>query len=283
MGTLTKKLHILKTGGTEETCNIYTTAEEVGGSPYLALEVDGAKGYVKLGSTTDANATHLRVEKDGVIYAAWKEAVTYVNVTITQSANQTIHVYTPKKSGGTDHTSSFKIPKGTSYEAEVIPASGYTAGTLNVSTGGVINSDMTFSASGAVEKEKAFIVTAQYHSGSGLNGNIEYGFSYCGFGELIDPDNSEHNIGSITPQEIDGFKIIALYDMDYNEFNQADGDQNGFSEFSAAANRKCILHIKGKDYSLIRKNSNGDYILSENHDPIGIKDKEQVKVTYTLL
>lgn len=149
MGTLTKKLHILKTGGTEEICNIYTTAEEVGGSPYLALEVDGAKGYVKLGSTTDANATHLRVEKDGVIYAAWKEAVTYVNVTITQSANQTIHVYTPKKSGGTDHTSSFKIPKGTTYEAEVIPASGYTAGTLNVSTGGVINSDMTFSASGA--------------------------------------------------------------------------------------------------------------------------------------
>lgn len=149
MGTLTKKLHILKTGGTEETCNIYTTAEEVGGSPYLALEVDGAKGYVKLGSTTDANATHLRVEKDGVIYAAWKEAVTYVNVTITQSANQTIHVYTPQKSGGTDHTSSFTIPKGTSYEAEVIPADGYTAGTLNVNAGGVINSDMTFSASGA--------------------------------------------------------------------------------------------------------------------------------------
>lgn len=149
MGTLTKKLHILKTGGTEETCNIYTTAEEVGGSPYLALEVDGQKGYVKLGSTTDANATHLRVEKDGVIYAAWKEAVTYVNVTITQSDNQTIHVYTPQKSGGTDHTSSFTIPKGTTYEAEVIPASGYTAGTLNVNAGGRINSNMTFSASGA--------------------------------------------------------------------------------------------------------------------------------------
>lgn len=283
MGTLTKKLHILKTGGTEETCNIYTTAEEVGGSPYLALEVDGAKGYVKLGSTTDANATHLRVEKDGVIYAAWKEAVTYVNVTITQSANQTIHVYTPKKSGGTDHTSSFTIPKGTTYEAEVIPADGYTAGTLNVNAGGRINSDMTFSASGAIEKEKAFIVTAQYYSDSGLNGNIDYSFSYCGFGNITDPNNSVHNIGSITPQEIDGFKIIELYDMDYNEFNQGNGDQNGFSMFSATANRKCILHIKGKDYSLIREDPNGDYILSEGHDPIGIKDKEQVKVTYTLL
>lgn len=74
MGTLTKKLHILKTGGTEETCNIYTTPEEVGGSPYLALEVDGTKGYVKLGSTTGANATHLRVEKNGTTYAAWKQA-----------------------------------------------------------------------------------------------------------------------------------------------------------------------------------------------------------------
>lgn len=74
MGTFTKKLHILKTGGTEETCNIYTTPEEVGGSPYLALEVDGQKGYVKLGSTTDANATHLRVKKNGTTYAAWKQA-----------------------------------------------------------------------------------------------------------------------------------------------------------------------------------------------------------------
>lgn len=44
----------------------------------LAALVDGQKGYVKLGSTTDANATHLRVEKDGVIYAAWKQAAASV-------------------------------------------------------------------------------------------------------------------------------------------------------------------------------------------------------------
>lgn len=150
MGTLTKKLHILKTGGTEETCNIYTTPEEVGGSPYLALEVDGTKGYVKLGSTTDTNATHLRVEKNGTTYAAWKQAVRFVNVTITQSANQTIHVYTPQKSGGTDHTSSFTTPELTPYEVEIVPVDGYTAGTLNVSMWGVFYDNMTFSASGAV-------------------------------------------------------------------------------------------------------------------------------------
>lgn len=282
MGTLTKKLHILKTGGTEETCNIYTTAEEVGGSPYLALEVDGAKGYVKLGSTTDANATHLRVEKDGVIYAAWKEAVTYVNVTITQSANQTIHVYTPQKSGGTDHTSSFTIPKGTSYEAEVIPADGYTAGTLNVNAGG-INSNMTFSASGASEKEKAFIVTAELHENHGTSSATEYDYFSCGFGTALDPDNSNIKIGSITPQEIDGFKIIDLQDQGYDEINFVTGDQDGYRGFVARANHKCILHIKGKDYSLTVASTDGTFINTGNSADIGIKDKEQIKVTYTLL
>ena len=62
--------------------------------------------------------------------------VATATVTIIQSANQTIHVYTPQKSGGTDHTSSFTCPIGTKYEAEVIAASGYNAGTLNVSGGG---------------------------------------------------------------------------------------------------------------------------------------------------
>lgn len=275
MGTLTKKLHILKTGGTEETCDIYTTPGEVGGSPYLALEVDGTKGYVKLGSTTDANATHLRVEKNGVTYAAWKEAVTYVNVTITQSANQTIHVYTPKKNGGTDHTSSFTIPKGTAYEAEVIAADGYTAGTLNVSTGGVINSDMTFSASGAIEKEKAFIVTAGYYSSLAPDEDgMEEEVRSCGFGVAFDDEDIK--IGDITPQEIDGFKIIEVMDYDYIS------PTDYVSELLLTANRKCILHIKGKDYRLIYPS--GDlYDNTGSDDKIGIKDKEQIKVTYTLL
>ena len=218
-----------------------------------------------------------------MIYAAWKEAVTYVNVTITQSANQTIHVYTPQKSGGTDHTSSFKIPKGTTYEAEVIPADGYTAGTLNVNAGGRINSNMTFSASGASEKEKAFIVTAQYYSDSGINCNIDYSFSYCGFGNITDPDNSVHNIGSITPQKIDGFEIITLSDYDYAHMDTETGNQFGFTELFLVANRKCILHIKGKDYRLTDALGDGTYGIFKAPEAIGIKNKEKIKVTYTLL
>ena len=53
-------------------------------------------------------------------------------VTIIQSANQTIHVYTPQKSGGTDHTETFTCPIGTTYEAEVVADSGYLPGDLSV-------------------------------------------------------------------------------------------------------------------------------------------------------
>jgi hypothetical protein len=59
-----------------------------------------------------------------------------VNVTIVQSAHQTIHVYTPKKDGGIDHTESFVVDIGTPYEAEIIAEKGYTAGKLIVTGGG---------------------------------------------------------------------------------------------------------------------------------------------------
>lgn len=58
--------------------------------------------------------------------------VATATVTIVQSANQTIHVYTPQKSGGTDHTSTFTCPIGTTYEAEVVADSGYLPGDLSV-------------------------------------------------------------------------------------------------------------------------------------------------------
>lgn len=55
-------------------------------------------------------------------------------VTITQSANQTIHVYVPSKAATNkvDHTSTFKIKNGSTIEAEVVANSGYTAGTVSI-------------------------------------------------------------------------------------------------------------------------------------------------------
>lgn len=42
--------------------------------------------------------------------------------------NQTVHVYTPQKEGGEDHTSSFSTQIGTTGEIEVIADEGYTPG-----------------------------------------------------------------------------------------------------------------------------------------------------------
>lgn len=125
----------VKKAGVQYDAHAYTTLDECP-EPNLKLKYKGQQAYVKLETKGRGDVPCYVRTKAGSVFQVKKEAVTFVNVTITQSANQTIHVYTPKKSGGTDHTSSFKIPKGTTYEAEVIPASGYTAGTLNVSTGG---------------------------------------------------------------------------------------------------------------------------------------------------
>ena len=76
MSELTKKLHILKNGATEEeTVTLYSTEEECT-EPNLKLKIDGAMAYAKLGDVTDAEASALRVYRnsDGVTYAVLKTA-----------------------------------------------------------------------------------------------------------------------------------------------------------------------------------------------------------------
>lgn len=135
---------------------------------------------------------------------------------------------------------------------------------------------MTFSASGAIEKEKAFIVTAKYHVVYDTEDNIGVEFWSRGFGVAYVDDNIK--IGDITPQEIDGFKITEVVDYGYN---YDDGDS--FSGLSLEANRKCILHIKGKDYRLTHQSGPDLYDNAARDNAIGIEDNEQIKVTYTLL
>ena len=130
---------------------------------------------------------------------------------------------------------------------------------------------MTFSASGAIEKEKAFIVTAKYYVGYDSEGELWS----CGFGVTYADESIK--IGDITPQEIDGFKIIEVMDYGYT------GSDEIFSGLSLEANRKCILHIKGEDYSLTHQSGPDLYDNTASDNAIGIEDNEQIKVTYTLL
>ena len=76
--------------------------------------------------------TQADIETGTLTITAKAATVANATVTIVQSANQTIHVYTPQKEGGTDHTSTFTCPIGTTYEAEVVADSGYLPGDLSV-------------------------------------------------------------------------------------------------------------------------------------------------------
>ena len=82
--------------------------------------------------TSPYSITQADIETGTLTITAKAATVATATVTIIQSANQTIHVYTPQKSGGTDHTSTFTCPIGTTYEAEVVAASGYLPGDLSV-------------------------------------------------------------------------------------------------------------------------------------------------------
>ena len=149
---------------------------------------------------------------------------------------------------------------------------------------GTIGGGVTFSASKAVQKEKEFKITAALHENKDVTVHYEKSSWYCGFGDAEDSNGNDIKIGSIIPQEIDGFKILNLqeqgfYTIDKDNYEGSDSTQWIWLE----ANRKCILHIKGKDYNLTYKNGNIYEYEGDVDEDLGINDKEQIKVTYTLL
>ena len=147
---------------------------------------------------------------------------------------------------------------------------------------GTIWGGVTFSVSEAVQKEKDFIVTAQYRDHNSSSSVVDETWWSCGFGTAYDPVNDNIKIGSITPQEIDGFKILNLQDQGWSTTDLEDNPVEDVYWILLEANHKCILHINGKDYN-VTEYKDGIYHSKIKNDQLGIEDKEQIKVTYTLL
>lgn len=145
--------------------------------------------------------------------------------------------------------------------------------------GTIWGGEVVFSASPATQKEKDFIVTAEYYYIDHQYGEtFETNWS-CGFGTAYDDATK---IGSITPQEIDGFKILNLQDQGWSTTDLEDNPVEDVSWILLEATHKCILHINGKDYN-VTEYKDGIYHSKIKNDQLGIEDKEQIKVTYTLL
>ena len=86
----------------------------------------------------DANVERFN-NSDGKLLVGTLQGITDITtdkskctVTIKQPKNAVLHVYTPQKKGGVDHTSTFTVDKNTTYEVEVIGDSGYLPGDLGV-------------------------------------------------------------------------------------------------------------------------------------------------------
>lgn len=150
---------------------------------------------------------------------------------------------------------------------------------------GIIGGGLTFTASPATQNKYTFTVTAQYHEDSSSDNSGKLTLWFCGLGTALDTDNNNIKIGGITPQEIDGFKIITLYDSGFTYLDFSTGISNSNSGLILEANRKCILHIKGKDYRLTYDTAGDGSIYTDagENAEIGIKDKERIKVTCILL
>ena len=117
-------------------------------------------------------------------------------VTITQSANQTITV----NCNGTNHTSTFTTPYGSTYTASIAVSNSvyYTPGTLN-HTSGTITGNITISATPATLKRYTITVTQPANGKITVNGNVGTLFAF--------------NAGtSITVQATanNGYKVTAL-------------------------------------------------------------------------
>lgn len=133
--------------------------------------------------------------------------VANATVTIIQSVNQTIHVYTPRKSGGTDHTETFICPIGTTYEVEVIAVnSDYKAGTPNTN-GGTISRDETINANPATLIIPTGSIEVSYKGGA-INFTVPAGIHVL---KVVFAYNTKPTYVGVTPGTIHKLKVTRVH------------------------------------------------------------------------
>nr|DAG40471.1 MAG TPA: hypothetical protein [Caudoviricetes sp.] len=142
---------------------------------------------------------------------------------------------------------------------------------------GIIGGGLTFTASPATKN--SFTITAgNYQDYNISNPDHELYTYYIGYSTTV----NGVKIGSVTPQSIDGFKIINLVDITW--INQLyDGTIEDSGDYcNITTNHKCILHINGVDYN-VTTDKNSVWELTDISKTIGISDGDKVQVTYKLL
>lgn len=152
------------------------------------------------------------------INTGYNDYTFYHKITIKQTPNQTIHVYTTENGQRVDHTTSFfvKINSNIQYNIEIKPDLWYVAGTLqNISSSGIINQNIIVSATTAnlISTNYSYDFKIEYATSTNTNdtyAKIKYPL-YC-FGNNISSTwpSGQNYSGSLTP--IDNIAINTVYD-----------------------------------------------------------------------
>lgn len=181
MANVIGTFHVSKSGTTWN-CECYdnsTDATPVNSGSYWEIKLaNGSTAYVGLCSNAGFTGfdTALNCKKNGVTYLVQSKVVRTRRVVINQSANQTIQVVY----NGQTYTSSFTANIGASFTVNVVPNTGYNAGTPNVS-GGTIpygTTDYVISASAAVIKRYTITVTQPANGNITVNGQVGTSFTF---------------------------------------------------------------------------------------------------------
>ena len=123
------------------------------GSTWTA-HTEGATGY----TAGEVNLPSGTLTSDTTIYAQSAATKKQYTLTITQSAHQTITV----TANGNKYTNTVSLPYGTTYTVAIEPAEGYTAGTLNKTSGTITGND-NISASPATIKQFTLTIRQSEH------------------------------------------------------------------------------------------------------------------------
>jgi hypothetical protein len=172
------------------------------------------------------------VVTSNITITATAASVNWYTIHIIQSPNQTVYV----ESDGTDHTSDYRVRKGTEWFGRVIPHQGYISPGLNGPSNGTISSDITVSAQEAqiAPFTRTFdMFVSNYNTCHGYSSwyaddRLEIGYR-MGACKMMDPK------GSISPDPIitsnglvvcleSFFTITYQYYCETNEYNLAIGE-----------------------------------------------------------
>lgn len=102
------------------------------------------------------------------------------------------------------------------------------------------------------------------------------------YGLRISSNPNLPNLGSITPQNIGGFKITAILNTEYWNALVDGTDENYRYEMFIKANHKCLISFKGRTYK-VDTPYNNYYKYESSDDGIYFTDGEKVEITYELL